>query len=194
MGLGDEKFGGPEVAQLLRSAQLSALLSTASGVTYTFEDLPGTALGRTSGQFTDTSTAIAFDADGAGNGWFIDASPLDNSEFLPTADANVWKARPGSVADGKADLLSVLLHEYGHALGLEHSADARDFMAASLQPGERRLPTADELTLMSRLIATLSTAGDSSANSTVPAHTPPREPEPALPQQQRNGSSPRWAR
>jgi predicted Zn-dependent protease len=30
------------------------------------------------------------------------------------------------------DMLSVLLHEYGHALGLEHSADAHDFMGTTL--------------------------------------------------------------
>ena len=33
------------------------------------------------------------------------------------------------------DMLSVLLHEYGHALGMEHSAQLSDFMNASLQPG-----------------------------------------------------------
>jgi hypothetical protein len=38
------------------------------------------------------------------------------------------------------DLLSVLLHEYGHVLGIEHSADQHDAMAATLQPGVRRLP------------------------------------------------------
>jgi predicted Zn-dependent protease len=40
------------------------------------------------------------------------------------------------------DMLSVLLHEYGHALGLEHSQDTHDFMGATLTPGVRRLPSA----------------------------------------------------
>jgi hypothetical protein len=31
----------------------------------------------------------------------------------------VWVARPGRLADGKVDMLTVLLHEYGHVLGLE---------------------------------------------------------------------------
>lgn len=43
------------------------------------------------------------------------------------------------------DLLSVLLHEYGHALGLDHSTAATDAMAATLKVGERRLWTEAEL-------------------------------------------------
>jgi len=42
-------------------------------------------------------------------------------------------------------MLSVLLHEYGHALGFEHSANTADFMSASLVAGERRLPTAGSI-------------------------------------------------
>ena len=52
----------------------------------------------------------------------------------------------------------MLLHEYGHALGLEHSGNGADFMAASLQPGVRKLPSAAELTLMSQLVAELKNA------------------------------------
>lgn len=42
------------------------------------------------------------------------------------------------------DLLCVPLHELGHALGEEHSEHASDYMATSLQPGQRKLPSAEE--------------------------------------------------
>ncbi len=90
------------------------------------------------------------DTNAAGHGWYIDPTPLSNEEFLPTADANIWQAKPGSAAAGKMDMLSVLLHEYGHRLGLEHSTAASDAMAATLKPGERRLFTADELAQVER--------------------------------------------
>jgi predicted chitinase len=95
------------------------------------------------GQATDG--AIVLDDNGGGNGWFIDPSPADNDEFLPTADPGVWVAKAGSAAEGKTDLLSTLVHEFGHVLGFEHSDDASAAMGAVLRPGERRLPTGDEL-------------------------------------------------
>ena len=81
------------------------------------------------------------------------------------------------------DMLSVLLHEYGHALGLEHSADARDFMATTLTPGVRRLPSADELTLMSQLVAQLKTdSSDVQVADNAPAQPDaPSSPLPGLP-------------
>lgn len=106
--------------------------SASEDVSFVFADLYGSAIGETSGNF------ITLDWNAAGHGWFIDLTPGSNEEFLPTADPNVWKAKPGSAADGKMDMLSVLLHEYGHALGLDHTADAHDFMAATLSPGMRR--------------------------------------------------------
>ncbi|MFO1370697.1 MAG: Ig-like domain-containing protein [Marinagarivorans sp.] len=79
-----------------------------------FTNLPGTSLGQTTG--TGPNAIITLDTDAAGYGWFIDSTPLSNDEFLPTADANIWKAKAGSAAEGKMDMLSVLLHEYGHTL------------------------------------------------------------------------------
>jgi hypothetical protein len=142
-----------------------------------FADLPGSAVGQT------TDQSITLDTAAAGHGWYVDPTPLDNSDdYLPTSNPDVWQAKAGTDAAGKMDLLSVLLHEYGHALGLEHSADSGDFMAATLQPGERRLPSADELQLMSQLVAQLkgTNSGDQAPalNRAWPLF-PPRAPFPS---------------
>ncbi|MBC3936228.1 cadherin-like domain-containing protein [Undibacterium sp. CY7W] len=145
------------------TANLNAMLANASGSLTNFSDLAGSAVGQTTGQGKDAQ--ITLDTNAAGHGWFIDSTPDQNDEFLPTSNPDVWIAKSGSAADGKMDMLSVLLHEYGHALGIEHSADDGDFMAASLQPGERRLPSPDELSLMARLVAALKqTSADPTAS------------------------------
>ncbi|MDX1251080.1 MAG: matrixin family metalloprotease [Gammaproteobacteria bacterium] len=128
---------------LLSGAGADAIVNA---VNINFASLSNGALGSTTG------TTITLDDNAAGHGWYIDYTPYLNEEYLPTADANVWKAKPGSEAEGKMDMLSVLLHEYGHVLGIEHSADRHASMAATLQPGVRRLPTADELALMAYLV------------------------------------------
>jgi VCBS repeat-containing protein len=43
------------------------------------------------------------------------------------------------------DLLTVLLHEAAHSLGLDHTNDAHALMAPTLQPGVRRLPSPELL-------------------------------------------------
>ncbi|MBI2748600.1 MAG: matrixin family metalloprotease [Burkholderiales bacterium] len=134
--------------------------------------------------FTDKflDAHITLDTDAAGHGWYVDATPLDNTDdYLPTSDPNVWQAKAGSDAAGKMDMLSVLLHEYGHALGLEHSTDSGDFMAATLQAGERRLPSADELTLMSQLVAQLKASTALADGGTPTDPTSPTAPNPSSP-------------
>ena len=113
--------------------QLSELLSGASQSFTGFQNLPGASLGQTTHQ--GYTAQITLDTTAAGYGWYIDPTPLDNTgDYLPTSNPNLWQAKAGSAAFGKMDMVSVLLHEYGHALGLEHSADAGDFMAATLLP------------------------------------------------------------
>jgi hypothetical protein len=111
-----EKFGITDnsttqsVAAWQQGANLSAFLAAASGVSYSFSDLPGTAIGETTGK--GLSAQIALDTDAAGHNWYIDPTPLDNTDdYLPTSDPTVFKAKAGSAADGKMDMLSVLLHE-----------------------------------------------------------------------------------
>jgi Bacterial Ig domain/Bacterial cadherin-like domain/Matrixin len=158
-GLNPDSSFASDYGAWLRLARLAAVIGDASSVLSGFQSLDGAALGETTGLGKEATMTL--DTTAAGHGWFIDQTPLDNSEFLPTADPTIFKAKAGSAAADKMDMLSVLLHEYGHALGLEHSVDSRDFMAASLQPGERRLPTADELSLMARLVAQLKVADGS---------------------------------
>ncbi|MEO7482098.1 MAG: matrixin family metalloprotease, partial [Sulfuriferula sp.] len=78
-------------------------------------------------------------------------------------------------AYGKMDMLSVLLHEYGHALGIDHNADQHNYMGTTLTPGVRRLPSAEELALMQQLIsdvkvemAAVSTQGSGNTPTQLP--------------------------
>jgi len=119
--------------------QWSGLLAEASKVTVTFADLPGEALGQRLGN------TITLDVDAAGHGWFVDETPWDNSEYVATSNLNAWVAKSDSDAAGKMDLLSVLLHEYGHVLGLTHSEAAHTLMSDSLEAGERHTVSMAEM-------------------------------------------------
>jgi len=132
-------------------------------------NLTGIVIGETSG--TGPSARITLDTDAAGYGWYIDYTPYLNDDYLPTSNPLEWVAKPGSAAAGKMDLFSVLMHEYGHAAGLEHSSDSHDLMASTLLPGVRRLPTAQELTTLSALLG-----GDIAPSSPDAPVTPPGSP------------------
>jgi PKD domain/Bacterial Ig domain len=62
------------------------------------------------------TATISIDDDANGVGWFIDTTPGDSSEF--TGVDNYLQAAPNSVAAGKYDLLTTILHEMGHTLGI----------------------------------------------------------------------------
>ena len=73
---------------------------------------------------------VQLDATAAGFGWFVDPTPANDSEFAGR------KPPPAGM-----DLLTVVMHELGHELGLpdlDATAHPGDLMAEEMAPGVRR--------------------------------------------------------
>lgn len=96
-------------------------------------DLPGARLAEAFG------TTITLDIDAAGHGWFVDATPWDDSEFGESDTGDQRTAALDSSAYGRADLLTAVMHELGHVLGYGHERDG--VMDDTLPIGTRRLLT-----------------------------------------------------
>jgi hypothetical protein len=90
-------------------------VSSLEGARFTIEDLGGLELGVTEDE------QVTIDVDAAGHGWFL------------------GPAR-SQISSSNIDLLTVVMHELGHAMGFEHHEEG--VMESSLGTGERRLPSA----------------------------------------------------
>lgn len=123
----------------LREAGVSeADIAGLSQVSITVDDLSGDFLGLA------TTGGIVLDVNAAGNGWFIDPTPDQDEEFSGTGSG---LTAIDLTAARRMDLLTVIMHELGHKLGLD---DLRSqlhpdaLMSATLPVGTRRLPTSEE--------------------------------------------------
>jgi VCBS repeat-containing protein len=121
------------------ASQLAALKAT----TFSIADLSGTTLGEES-----TPSHITIDVNADGHGWFVDPTPANNSEFTHAQNAagTDLLTDPSNAAAGHMDLLTTVMHELGHVLGLpDINAPADDLMYINLADGERRLPDAADV-------------------------------------------------
>ena len=125
---------------------------------------------------------ILIDHDANGVGWFIDETPLDNSEFTAQNSASYFLAATESEANGKYDLLTTVLHELAHLYGfidgyagfeqlktentlvgdnftatldgehLDKQAHPRDLLNTHLAPGIRKLPSELDVEILKAIV------------------------------------------
>jgi hypothetical protein len=119
------------IARWQEAGAPGSALATLRSTPVIIADLPGTYVGRES-----ANGVIIIDANAAGNGWFVDLTPTDDSKFS-TASA--------SPASGHVDLLTVVAHELGHVLGIAELANPNDVMFQDLALGVRKIPTAADV-------------------------------------------------
>ena len=97
------------------------------------------------GLASEADGKIQLDDNANGHGWFVDGTPRDNREFARRGVGMELTALPNGPAAGHMDLLTVVMHEMGHLLGRDHSANPRSLMAEELATGQRRLPAPETL-------------------------------------------------
>ena len=109
------------------------ILTAMADVNIQVADLPSELLGETEGK------TILIDRDASGYGWFVDPTPYEDAEFTKAIGSGSLQAADPSPAAHRVDLLTAVMHEMEHELGLSHTL-APDLMNAILPLGVRRLP------------------------------------------------------
>jgi hypothetical protein len=114
-------------------------IATLKSVTFAIADLNGSQLGVTVGN------TVSIDLNAAGHGWYVDATPADDAEFVASS-SNSEKTAVDANAVDKIDLLTVVEHELSHVLGEKDAYDVSDeLMSATLGVGTRRDAYADSV-------------------------------------------------
>jgi hypothetical protein len=150
-------------------------------------------------QGQSNAATIDIDINGNGQGWFLDSTPEDSSEFSNIG--GYLQANPNSAAYGKYDLLTTILHEMGHALGiiggysafdqnvrnnrfiatgveaqltadgshLENSAHPHDLMNTSLRLGVRKLPSQMDWAILDAINNSLNSGNNTASSANLSA-------------------------
>jgi hypothetical protein len=106
----------------------AARVAMLQSLSFEIADLPGRYLGWA------TPDRIVLDIDAAGYGWYIAGDEGRVSDEFEISDSRT-----------QMDLLTAVLHEMGHLLGLADLDEEDALMSGILQPGTRQLPTADDI-------------------------------------------------
>jgi VCBS repeat-containing protein len=117
-------------------------ITAMKAVVFSVEDLQGLVLG------SSNAGHVTLDSNAAGFSWFIDLTPNEDSEF--SGQGTDLYADKSTTAGVRIDLLTTVMHELGHQIGLDDSylaADRADLMYGTIDPGERRLPDAHDVAL-----------------------------------------------
>ena len=145
----------PTPAKILKQSDLAAIEAAAiqrwkkagataaqvkklKAISFQIADLGGSTLGLESG-----GNKVVLDDNAAGYGWYVDSTPMDDKEFTTVFSKTRIDAKSTAAPAGQMDLLTVVMHEMGHILGLDSFfalADREGLMYAYLTTGERRLP------------------------------------------------------
>jgi methionine-rich copper-binding protein CopC len=86
---------------------------------------------------------VRVDKSAGGNGWFIDTTPQDDAEFTYVVSGTHRYTTSAGTPAGRIDLLTAIIHELGHEIGLSDSylmLSQNSVMYGYLVKGERRLP------------------------------------------------------
>ena len=106
-------------------------------MTFEMTDLPD-------GQLASAnSTQVKIDATAAGYGWYVDLSPMEDSEFDIPVRGKERQATEYSSAFGQMDLLTVVMRQLGRALGREKlrlESPQGWLLQNTLSTGTRRAP------------------------------------------------------
>ncbi len=131
---------GAALARLDDAGVSQAVLDKLATVQFQVADLHGGVVG-----WSQPDGVVLLDQNAAGYGWFIDPTPGLDEEFGPDGVATDPRAA------GRIDLLTVVLHEFGHQLGLEDldpATNPHSLMTGIYSPGERRVPSASVLDIL----------------------------------------------